>query len=87
MRDQYTFERGQHVSDWTLLEYRPSSVAAGRRKSSWKCICSCGTVRFVKSANLASGSSKSCGHRLREALNLPPVNSVFALGDQHARQA
>lgn len=88
------YEVGQRVGEWTLLEYRPSKCErrgdrwACVRPRAWKCQCSCGVLRMVQQDNLTSGKSLSCGHdrqrlvRQHAALNLRPVNSVFALGGQ-----
>lgn len=57
---------GDHVGSWCLLEYRPGKGgrAAGTQRvyATWKCRCSCGTVRWVKADNLMGGHSRSCGH-------------------------
>lgn len=34
---------------------------ATRNKTGWKCICDCGNILNVKTGNLTSGNSKSCG--------------------------
>lgn len=46
--------KGLTFGDWTVLEYAGSSM--------WKCRCSCGVIRNVKSESLINGASKSCGH-------------------------
>lgn len=91
---QRRFQANQAVGQWTLLEYVPGRYGDGERgkgkhcevKPRWKCQCACGVIRLVQADNLASGSSKSCGHdhigtrESHEPRNLPPINSVFALG-------
>lgn len=37
-----------------------------RKKPSWTCRCSCGTVKAISASDLKSGSSKSCGCYIRE---------------------
>lgn len=88
-KTQVTFDPGQKVGEWKLIEYR-RGMYEGRKCTSepaWKCQCSCGTLRWVQSANLRSGASVSCGcaslhaSKKRHApKNLRMVNSVFALG-------
>lgn len=50
---------GQRFGRWTVIEKAPD-----KRKGSnmvWKCICDCGTVKYVNGAMLRTGETKSCG--------------------------
>ena len=51
---------GERFGRWLAINY------AG--KSTWNCICTCGTKKFVKTANLRSGASTSCGCYHKEVL-------------------
>lgn len=88
---QHSFDAGQKVGEWKLVEYRPSRYEKrdGTYKcvqpSAWKCVCSCGTVRWVQAGNLRNKMTHSCGHDRKtgkpwRSKDLAPVNSVFALG-------
>ena len=48
----------QQFGEWTVTdEYKTTES----RKTYWKCICSCGKIKFVKTDSLTSGSSTRCG--------------------------
>lgn len=47
----------------------PDRRASGRSMRQWKCLCSCGAVVIVRSANLLSGDSRSCGCLNRDKLH------------------
>lgn len=53
---------GKHFDRWTVLRYAGNSM--------WECVCSCElqTVKKVRTYNLTSGHSKSCGCLQREAI-------------------
>jgi hypothetical protein len=83
------FTAGGKIGEWTLIACRPSLTENGKtvRAHAWKCQCSCGVIRWVRTCNLRAGQSSSCGHdspnsnKTRHAhLNLRPVSSVFQLG-------
>lgn len=57
------YQSGGTVGLWTLLEYRPGSKRP-RADPVWRCRCSCGVERWVRSSNIALGKSRSCGHDL-----------------------
>lgn len=48
---------GQRFGNWTVLSRAENKGNA----SMWNCICDCGTVRAVSSANLRNGRTLSCG--------------------------
>lgn len=48
---------GQKYYRLTVLE----SVAAVNGRSAWKCQCDCGIIKIVKTDDLRSGDTKSCG--------------------------
>lgn len=47
---------GQTLGRLTVLER-----VTGRRQAMWRCRCACGSERIVRSDNLRSGSTTSCG--------------------------
>lgn len=49
---------GRQFGEWLVLEF------AGRRGQLyyWRCKCSCGKIKEVKSTSLLNGTSLSCGH-------------------------
>jgi|GEM_PF-1571032 len=53
---------GKIIGYWTVLQLE---VRQGEIPK-WRCRCRCGTEKLVGSSNLLSGSSKSCGCRIRE---------------------
>lgn len=67
--------KGRRFGRWKVLHF----VRATRTSSFWRCRCRCGTERDVRSAELRSGASVSCGcyraqvlrkHALQNASNL-----------------
>jgi hypothetical protein len=48
---------GKRFGRWTVVQ-RAKANAKGAR---WSCRCDCGTERIVRSWNLRSGTSTSCG--------------------------
>lgn len=44
-----------------LLVIAPAEPVGVRRRSAWLCQCDCGTQKIVKSDELKSGDTKSCG--------------------------
>ena len=48
---------GQKFNELTVLRFSHANSNAH-----WECLCSCGAVVVVKSWNLLSGNTKSCGH-------------------------
>lgn len=69
-------EDGDIFGEWFVIESLEGGVA--------KCLCSCGTKRFVREAYLKNGSSKSCGcisTQLRlETLGLTGVSKLPEYG-------
>lgn len=54
---------GMHFGRWRVVEY---GYPQGK-STYWKCVCSCGTERYVRSSRLLSGESLSCGcYRLEQ---------------------
>lgn len=49
-----TLEPGKKIGEWTLLEKADARY--------WLCQCSCGRRRRVRTSNMLSGMSNSCGH-------------------------
>lgn len=49
---------GDQFGEWTLVE------PDGKRK--WKCQCSCGTIKSVRTDTLTSGTSRCCGCKTKE---------------------
>ena len=64
---------GDRVGEWELLEYQPGAKKPERICPLWRCRCSCGAERWVRSSNLLSGQSKCCGHT-RPGGRLPAGN-------------
>ena len=63
---------GKHFDRWTVLRYAGNSM--------WECVCYCElqTIKKVRTYNLTSGHSKSCGCLQREAIrgvNKKPFNA------------
>lgn len=54
---------GQVFSRLTVVE-RAGSI---NKKAAWRCRCECGSIVIVKSDNLKSGNTKSCGCQKRES--------------------
>ena len=50
---------GQKFGKWTVIEKLDIKDKFGR--TSWKCVCDCGTERVRHYSELKSGHSKSCG--------------------------
>jgi hypothetical protein len=55
---QFKDIEGQRFTRWVVLGYAGQNE---RKASLWYCRCDCGTVRIVKSNDLLSNKSKSCG--------------------------
>lgn len=54
--------RGQKFGKLTVLERVADSVTkSGKKLVTWKCKCDCGKECIVKSTNLKSGNTTSCG--------------------------
>lgn len=54
---------GMRFNRWLVIGFdgiRHSSSGKGRR-TYWRCLCSCGTVKSVEGYSLKSGKTKSCG--------------------------
>lgn len=54
-------EKNQSFGYWTTIEHTTRKDKSGYNVDGWICLCSCGTVRWVKANSLISGKSKSCG--------------------------
>jgi hypothetical protein len=67
---------GRKFGRWTVI----CCVGKKKRQYLWKCLCDCGNQKYVTSAVLKKGQSKSCGcyhlDKVRE-LKLPPGESSF----------
>lgn len=61
---------GQKFHRLTVLE----SVSAIGGRSAWKCQCDCGNIKIVKTENLRSSDTKSCGCWNREQRSLRAEN-------------
>ena len=54
--------KGQSYGFWTVVEKAPTIVyKSGGRATCWNCSCICGSERVVRTQDLRSGSSQSCG--------------------------
>src|SRR5688572_18967007 len=51
-----------------MLAVRDSGRRTSSNKVLWECLCDCGNVTFVVSANLVNGNTKSCGCLSKERL-------------------
>ena len=51
---------GKTFGEWTVIEFSHLSSHGAM----WRCRCSCGNIKAVRSALLTSGDTKSCGHRV-----------------------
>jgi hypothetical protein len=51
---------GSTFGFWTVLE-PIKLVQSGRRRTAWKCQCSCGTERVIEASTLTRDRSRSCG--------------------------
>lgn len=68
------------INEWTVIEY------VGNYR--WKCICSCGEIRYVHGYELRSGRAKSCGCKKWEYTKntmLQRYNEVAQLKINNAR--
>lgn len=64
LRKKRSIHAGQQFGEWTVL---CCDVPDRHRKTSWRCVCSCGTQRTVISQSLLKGRSVSCGCRKRRS--------------------
>lgn len=67
-----TFARLTVIGDEPIVEKRGAS-----RRTFWACRCECGEELFVRSDQLLSGHSRSCGCLQREAVLSNGVNTRF----------
>lgn len=61
-----------HFIDITGNKYNRLTVlerVEGTTPATWRCICDCGNITFVRGQNLKSGAVKSCGCLLHEKHN------------------
>jgi hypothetical protein len=65
---------GQRFGRWQVVQ-RASTSKTGQ--VIWACVCDCGTEKLVKSNDLVSTRSKSCGCLRREINSKPPGESGF----------
>lgn len=49
---------GQRFGRLLVIEF---SHITNKKISSWKCLCDCGNIKIIRSSNLLSSSTKSCG--------------------------
>lgn len=56
--------KGQIFGRLTAIE--PVGITTKGRYIIWKCICTCGNVKEIKSAHLVSGATQSCGCLAKE---------------------
>jgi len=53
---------GMYFGKWRVIKLAPDVVyPSGQKAKQWLCECECGTRRVVRSANLKSGLTQSCG--------------------------
>jgi len=62
---------GRRIGEWLVFRRLPNSGPS----TMWECLCSCGTIKAVRAAHLASGHSVSCG-----CLPLPARTHGHAIG-------
>lgn len=52
---------GQKFGRWTVVERGESRVCAGKKQTTWICLCECGNIKSVIGSSLKRGKSISCG--------------------------
>lgn len=53
---------GRQFGNWTALRFCGCKCQGnGKIRSSWECICKCGTKKILFSNSLSAGTTKSCG--------------------------
>ena len=52
---------GKKFGRWTVIEFSGRKMCGGKPKILWKCICDCGTIKYIGGPTLRRGESKSCG--------------------------
>lgn len=87
--NRYTDLKGKRFGRLTVLSDVGRAVSASGRTSGavmWLCRCDCGTEKIVRSGNLISGNTTSCGCFNRELVNLTKsVNSIDLSGKKIGR--
>lgn len=81
--------KGERFGRWLVLSRLPDDEG---KRTVWKCLCECGTIRAVKSGGLRRGQSKSCGCYAREVASkmmkthgmtdTPEWKSWMSIGDR-----
>jgi len=68
---------GQTFGHLTVVSLLGVTVWGERKRTVWKCRCSCGGIAMVKQSHLIAGQTKSCGCRSRDAMRaLSPLLTV-----------
>lgn len=52
---------GERYGHWQVLEKSERRDKTGHIRTYYKCVCDCGTIRYVEASTLKSGGSQSCG--------------------------
>ena len=52
----------EHYGKWTTIEKDTRPDRPDKKRGHWLCRCECGTEKYVRSASLYYGTSKSCGN-------------------------
>jgi len=81
---------GQSFNRWTVIKFHHSN-----KEAFWECLCLCGTIAIVRSGDLKSNRSKSCGCLRKErilAINksrlmAPNMGAISTLYKQYQRSA
>ncbi len=76
---------GQRFGSLVAIEYTYIENDNGRRRGGWLCKCDCGNECVVKTANLTTGNTKSCGcYRVQQGktrcIDIPTFNNKKEFG-------
>lgn len=69
---------GKRFGKLTVIEKAGHHIRkSGRKDLMWKCLCDCGNIKSVTTANLKNGCTNSCGCIQRANRYKPHRESVF----------
>lgn len=72
---------GAHFGKWEVIGQQPDIIyPSGQHQKQWLCECECGTRRVVRSSNLKSGKSRSCGCVRESDLTGQRFGSLLVVG-------
>lgn len=63
----------------TVLSY----AGRERKKTLWNCDCACGNAVVIRSTNLLSGNTQSCGCLARDALSIRSITHGLSKSDEY----